>query len=155
MWKDGARLALQHPLFGVGMDSVQNHWPEWNLQGFARFHAFWNFHSDIVQLAAERGLLTLAAWLWFVVAYLVYLLRLLPRLRQRTRFGWAVVTGILTGFVAFLLTSLVESSLGDDTPRHAAVLLLRRRHRHGANAEASVAPSTWREVSALAFGFWL
>ncbi len=115
MWKDGAHLAMQHPLFGVGMDSIQNRWPEWNLQGFARFHAFWNFHSDIVQLAAERGLLTLAAWLWFVVAYLVYLLRLLPRLQQRTRFGWAVGTGVLSGFVAFLITSLVESSLGDDT----------------------------------------
>ena len=115
MWKDGARLALQHPLFGVGMDSVQNHWPEWNLEGFAKFQQFWNFHSDLVQLAAERGFLTLAAWLWFVVAYLIYLLRLLPRLRQRTRFGFAVATGIFTGFVAFLLTSLVESSLGDDT----------------------------------------
>lgn len=115
MWKDGARLALQHPLLGVGMDSVQNRWPEWHLQGFATFQQFWNFHSDIVQLAAERGLLTLAAWLWFVVAYLIYLARLLPRMRQRTRFGWAVACGIFTGFVAFLLTSLVESSLGDDT----------------------------------------
>jgi hypothetical protein len=115
MWKDGARLALHHPLFGVGMDSVQNRWPEWHMQGFATFQQFWNFHSDIVQLAAERGLLTLAAWLWFVVAYLIYLARLLPRMRQRTRFGWAVACGIFAGFVAFLLTSLVESSLGDDT----------------------------------------
>lgn len=115
MWKDGARLALQHPLFGVGMDSVQNHWPEWKLQGFAKFQQFWNFHSDLVQLAAERGFLTLAAWLWFVLAYVIYLLRLLARLRQRTRFGFAIATGIFTGFVAFLVTSLVESSLGDDT----------------------------------------
>ncbi len=115
MWKDGTRLALQHPLFGVGMGSIQNHWQQWDLQGFAKFHEFWNFHSDSVQLAAERGLLTLAAWLWFVVAYIVYLLRLLPRLRRRTLFGWAVAVGILTGFVAFLVTSLAESSLGDDT----------------------------------------
>jgi len=115
MWQDGARLALRHPLFGVGMDSVQNHWPEWNLRGFAQYRQFWNFHSDIVQLAAERGLLALAAWLWFVVAYLIYLARLLPRLRARTQFGWAVATGILTGFIAFLFTSLVESSLGNDT----------------------------------------
>jgi hypothetical protein len=115
MWQDGMRLAVQHPMFGVGMDSVQNHWPEWHLEGFAKFQQFWNFHSDLVQLAAERGFLTLAAWLWFVVAYMVYLLRLLPRLRQRTRYGFAVATGISTGFVAFLLTSLVESSLGDDS----------------------------------------
>lgn len=115
MWQDGVHLALQHPLLGVGMESVQNRWQEWNLQGFARFQEFWNFHSDPVQLAAERGLLTLAAWAWFVVAYLVYLVRLLPRLRQRTQFGWAVAVGILTGLVGFLINSLVESSLGDDT----------------------------------------
>jgi hypothetical protein len=115
MWQDGVRLALRHPLFGVGMDSIQNHWPEWNLRGFARYQQFWNFHSDIVQLAVERGLPTLAAWLWFVVAYFVYLVRLLPRLRSRTPFGWAVLTGIFTGLAAFLISSLVESSLGDDT----------------------------------------
>jgi O-antigen ligase len=115
MWRDGARLALRHPFFGVGMESVQNRWPEWNLQGFAQFQKFWNFHSDLVQLAAERGLLTLAAWLWFVVAYLIYLWRLVPRMQQRTRFGWAVATGVLASFVAFLFSSLVESSLGDDT----------------------------------------
>jgi hypothetical protein len=120
MWQDGTRLALQHPFFGVGMETIQNHWEEWNIRGFAIYKRFWNFHSDYVQLAAERGLLTLAAWLWFVVAYIIYLLRLLPKLRGRTRFGWAVGTGILAGFVAFLLNSLVESSLGDD----ALVMLL-------------------------------
>ena len=71
MWKDGARLATQHPLFGVGMDSAQNRWPEWHLEGFAKFQQFWNFHSDLVQLAAERGFLTLAAWLWFVVDWVM------------------------------------------------------------------------------------
>ena len=96
------------------MESIQNRWPQWNLQGFARFHEFWNFHSDIVQLAAERGLLALATWLWFVAAYLVYLWRLLPQVPRRTRFGLAVAAGIFTGFVAFLVTSLVESSLADD-----------------------------------------
>lgn len=115
LWKDGMHLAAQHPFFGVGMDAVQNHWVEWNLQSFAAFHQFWNFHSDLVQLAAERGLLALAAWLWFAAAYLVYLFRLLPRLRKASRFASGVGTGILTGFVAFLVTSLVESSLGDDT----------------------------------------
>ena len=115
MWQDGTRLALQHPFFGVGMETIQNHWEEWNIRGFAIYKRFWNFHSDYVQLAAERGLLTLAAWLWFVVAYLIYLQRLLPRLRQRTHFGWAVAAGILGGFIAFLFNSLVESSLGDDS----------------------------------------
>jgi hypothetical protein len=115
MWKDGLRLAWRHPLFGVGMESIQNRWPEWNLGGYTQYQKFWNFHSDLVQIAAERGPLTLATWLWFVVAYLMYLGRLLPKMQERTRFGWAVLTGILAGFVAFLSASLVESSLNDDS----------------------------------------
>ncbi|HUI83781.1 MAG TPA: O-antigen ligase family protein [Candidatus Binatia bacterium] len=114
MWEDGLRLALQHPLVGVGMGTVQNHWQQWNIRAFAHYHVYWNFHSDIVQIAAERGFLTLAAWLWFVVAYLVYLLRLLARARRQNRFATVVVAGILSGFVAFLVPSLVESALNDD-----------------------------------------
>lgn len=114
MWEDGLRLAKQHPFFGVGMETIQNHWSEWNIRGYTEYKEFWNFHSDYVQLLAERGFLTLLAWLWFVVAYLAYLWRLVPRLRARSRFGWTVLCGILAGFVAFLFTSLVESSLADD-----------------------------------------
>jgi hypothetical protein len=115
MWQDGLRLAREHPLFGVGMETIQNHWTEWKIRGYEQYREFWNFHSDYVQLAAERGFLTLAAWLWFIAAYLCYLWRLQRRMRRETHFGWAVVSGILAGFVAFLFTSLVESSLGDDS----------------------------------------
>ena len=31
-----------------------------------RFHVMGHFHSNPMQIAVERGLLTLAAWLWFV-----------------------------------------------------------------------------------------
>jgi O-antigen ligase len=120
MWQDGVRLAAQHPFFGVGMDSVQNHWQEWNVRAFERYHAYWNFHSDFVQIAAERGFLTLAAWLWFEIAYLVFLFRLLGRARQQNHFSATIVVGVLSGFVAFLFPSLVESALNDD----ALVMLL-------------------------------
>ncbi len=65
MWQDGMRLATEHPLFGVGMGSIQYHWQQWDIRAFELYRAYWNFHSDFVQLAAERGFLTLAAWLWF------------------------------------------------------------------------------------------
>ena len=115
MWKDGLRLAVHHPFFGVGMATVQNHWREWNMRAFSLYGVYYNFHSDFVQLAAERGFLTLAAWLWFVVAYLIYLLRLFRKARLHNRFATITVAGILSGFVAFLFPSLVESALNDDT----------------------------------------
>jgi hypothetical protein len=115
MWEDGLRLARQHPFFGVGMGTIQNHWQQWNIRAFAVYHVYYNFHSDLIQIAAERGFLTLAAWLWFVVAYLVYLFRLLARARRQNQFATAIVTGVLSGFVAFLFPSLVESALNDDS----------------------------------------
>src|SRR5208283_3921460 len=85
MWEDGIRLVRQHPWFGVGMETIRNHWPEWNIRAYTLFHVQDHFHSDMIQIAVERGLTTLAAWLWFEVAYIVFLLRLASRARRQGR----------------------------------------------------------------------
>ena len=113
MWEDGSRLIRQHPWFGVGMDTVFNHWQEWNLRAYAQYRLTYHFHSDYVQIAVERGLPALAAWLWFEVAYLVFLFRLLRKARQHSRFATAVVAGLLASFVGYLVPSLVQYCLGD------------------------------------------
>ena len=114
MWEDGLRLVGQHPWFGVGMETVRVHWLEWNIRGFIRYHVQSHFHSTPLQIAVERGLPTLAAWLWFVVAYLIFLVRLIGRTGARSRFATAVVTAVLAGFVAFLTTSFVHYNLGEE-----------------------------------------
>jgi len=114
MWQDGLRLVRQHPWFGVGMETVRNHYQEWNIRGFLQYHVTSHFHSTLLQVAVERGLLTLAAWIWFVVAYLVFLLRLVRRARERNRFAAGAVAGALAGFVAFQTTSLVHYNLGEE-----------------------------------------
>src|SRR5664279_5148955 len=92
IWKDGLRLVRQHPWFGVGMETVRIHWLEWNIRGFIQFHVIGNFHSTPLQIAVERGLTTLAAWIWFVVAYIVFLVRLIGKASTRSLFATAVVT---------------------------------------------------------------
>ncbi len=114
MWEDGVRLIRQHPWFGVGMDTIFNHWQEWNIRGFALYRVIYHFHSDYIQIAVERGLLTLAAWLWFVVAYVVFLVRLLRQTREHSRFATGVVAGVLAAFVGYLVPSTVQYCLGDD-----------------------------------------
>ena len=115
MWQDGLRLVRQHPWFGVGMGTITNHWEEWNIRAYALYHVQYHFHSDPVQLAVERGLPTLAAWLWFLVANFIFLFRLFRRTRESSRFAAGVVAGVFAGFVAFLVPSLVEYSLNDET----------------------------------------
>jgi O-antigen ligase len=112
MWEDGLRLIGQNPWFGVGMETVRNHWKEWNIRAFTFFHDESHFHSDLMQIAVERGLLTLAAWLWFIVAYVIFLFRLIGKARLRSRFATGVAAGVLASFVAFQTTALVHYDLG-------------------------------------------
>ena len=114
MWEDGLRLVRQHPWFGVGMETVRVHWLEWNIRGFIRYHVLSHFHSTYLQIAVERGVPALLAWLWFCVAYSVFLTRLSLRLRGQNRFALATATGIYAGFVAFAFTSFVHYNLGEE-----------------------------------------
>ena len=112
MWEDGVRLVRQHPWFGIGMETIRNHWMQWHIRAFSYFHDESHFHNDFIQIAVERGIPAMLAWLWFVVAYLVFLVRLILRARQQDRFAASVATGILASFVALQLTSTVHYNLG-------------------------------------------
>jgi O-antigen ligase len=115
MWEDGMRLVRLHPWFGVGMETIRNHWPEWNIRAYTLYHDQSHFHSDMIQVAVERGLTTLAAWLWFEVAYVIFLFRLAGKARRHSRFATGVVVGILASFIAFLVPSLVHYNLGEES----------------------------------------
>lgn len=112
MWEDGLRLIRQHPWFGVGMETIRNHWSEWNIRAFTFFHDESHFHSDMMQIAVERGVPAMAAWVWFVIAYLVFLVRLIGKARTRSRFATGVAAGLLGSFLAFQTTALVHYDLG-------------------------------------------
>ena len=112
MWEDGLRLIAQHPLFGVGMETIRNHWMEWHIRAFSYFHDESHFHNDMIQIAVERGLLAWAAWVWFVVAYVILLFRLIWRARERSRFATGAAAGLLGSFVAYQTTALVHYDLG-------------------------------------------
>jgi O-antigen ligase len=116
MWEDSLRLIRQHPWFGVGMETIRNHWREWNMRAFALYpDEQSHFHSDAIQIAVDRGLPALAAWLWFVVGYIVLLLRLARRAAPQSRFAAAVVVGLLSSFVSFLITGALHYNLGEET----------------------------------------
>lgn len=112
MWEDGLRLIGEHPLFGVGMETIRNHWAAWNIRAFTFFHDESHFHNDLIQIAVERGLPAAAAWLWFVIAYILFLFRLVRHWRERSRFAAGVAAGILASFVAYQTTALVHYDLG-------------------------------------------
>lgn len=114
MWEDGIRLVREHPWFGVGMETVRVHYREWNIRGFIQYNVQSHFHSNFLQIAVERGIPALVAWLWFTVAYFVFLFRLVSRLRGQSRFACGVAAGVLAAFTAFTFSSFVHYNLGEE-----------------------------------------
>jgi hypothetical protein len=113
MWKDGMRLIHDHPFFGVGMDTVKARWQGLGIQAYKRFPLKSHFHSTPIQLAVERGLFALAAWVWLLVAYLILLIQLLRRALTTDWFIRGIILGILGCVSGFVVSSLVHYNLGD------------------------------------------
>jgi hypothetical protein len=113
MWKDGLRLIHERPLFGVGMDSLEVRGKQWNIEAYKVFPLRSHFHSTPVQIAVERGLLTLLAWLWLLVGYFRVLLRLLKVAGKGDWYARGLALGLLSAACGFLLGSLVDYSWGD------------------------------------------
>ena len=107
IWRDGLHLVRQHPIVGVGFDNVFRHPEHWSIDAFRRFPLVAHFHSNVVEYAVDGGLLTLAAWLWLLVAYGFMLVRTVRGAEHDPPLH-GISLGIFGGFVAFLGISLVQ-----------------------------------------------
>jgi hypothetical protein len=139
MWEDGVRLVRQHPWFGVGMETVRLHFREWNIRAFIQYQVQSHFHSTYLQIAVERGIPALLAWLWFCVAYVVMLWRLIGRLSTSSNSAVGVIAGIFGAFLAFSFTSFFHYNLGEES---LAMLLFFYYGLASAVDRISVAPAT-------------
>ncbi len=95
------------------METIRNHWMQWNIRAFTYFHDESHFHNDMIQIAVERGLLRAGG-----VAMVRYRLCRLP-----ASTGLSCAPGIAAlppasprvcwpSFVALQLTSIVHYNLG-------------------------------------------
>jgi O-antigen ligase len=114
MIKSGGAMIRDHALFGVGPNRV----PEEYLAHYKRADAVdpadqpgstrAHLHNVIVQLAAERGLPALAAWLWFVA---VAAIGLLDQMRRGP--APALAAAGFAAVIAMLIAGLFEHNFGD------------------------------------------
>lgn len=112
VWREGFDLLVSKPrhlLFGVGMDSIKRHWREWGMFDNGR-QPIGHMHSNLLQIALERGLPALIVWLLLFAIYLRMLWRLV---RETTGFLRGVALGALGGAVGFFTSGLVHYNWGD------------------------------------------
>ena len=66
MLKSGLQMTANHPWFGVGPNMVKSVYPVYRLEGAPQLQNI-HLHNNVIQIAAERGLPCLAAWVWLMV----------------------------------------------------------------------------------------
>jgi O-antigen ligase len=107
------RLIPQHPVFGVGPDSVMLYGDQWNIQAYKRLPLRSHFHSTYIQLAVDCGLPCLASFVWLMAAYLIFLGRTWKRALDWEWFPRGALLGIFGGVIGFVLTAFIHYNLGD------------------------------------------
>ena len=114
VWKEGFQLLVSNPrhlLVGVGIDSIKGHWREWRLFDNGR-QPIGHMHSNLLQIALERGVPALIVWLILIGVYLRMLWRMTRR-KLDDDFARGVAVGALGGAVGFFVSGLVHYNWGD------------------------------------------
>jgi hypothetical protein len=113
VWREGFELLVSKPrhiLFGVGLDSVKGYWRQWGLFDNGR-QPIGHMHSNLLQIALERGVPALIVWLILLGLYL----RMLWRLSRNRAddFARSLALGALGGTIGFFTSGLVHYNWGD------------------------------------------
>jgi len=114
VWKEGFHLLVSKPrhlIVGVGMDSIKAYWREWGLFDNGRL-PMGHMHSNLLQLALERGVPTLIVWLILIGMYIRMLVRII-RNSASDNFPRGLALGALGGVVGFFTSGLVHYNWGD------------------------------------------
>jgi len=113
VWVEGVHLLVSKPrhlLVGVGMDSIKGHWREWGLFDNGRLPVG-HMHSNLLQIALERGVPALIVWLILLGLYAQMLWRIVRNVSDE--FPRSFALGALGGLVGFFTSGLVHYTWGD------------------------------------------
>ena len=115
MWSSGIRIIRDHPWTGVGMGAMVRIYPHYREPDSPvdPKRRIGHLHNNIIQVAAERGLLGLACWLWIWGAYGYQTWRIYERLEPEQRQAKALVVGSLASVIGFHIEGLFEHTFGD------------------------------------------
>ncbi|HEY3066708.1 MAG TPA: O-antigen ligase family protein [Methylomirabilota bacterium] len=111
-WESGLHMVRDAPFLGLGPGGVKIYYPEYKNPA-ARRTGTSHLHNDALQIAAERGLLGLAAWLSIWIVFLYRAVRIYRALPPGRSDAAALVAGGIAGVVGFLAAGLFEYNFGD------------------------------------------
>ena len=109
MWHAGLGMIREHPWAGVGPENIPRVYTRYLPPGTTPIYGYHaHLHNNLLQLAAERGLPCLVAWLWFMLALGWNILRIRGRLSSER---W-VADAAFAAWLAFLAEGFFEYNFG-------------------------------------------
>ncbi|MDD3905583.1 MAG: O-antigen ligase family protein [Candidatus Omnitrophica bacterium] len=108
MWTNGMEILQKHPIIGNGLNTFFVEYKETRKDSDRGKRGSYA-HNCYLQMAADIGLVGLAAFLLFAGAVIVKGFRSLSRIRDPA--AYAIVLGVNLGLIAFLLHSAVDTNL--------------------------------------------
>ena len=112
LWESGLQIVRDYPVTGIGPGMLSRTLPRY-AHSESRYPRAGHVHNSPLQVAVERGLLGLGAWLWIWIAFARRGLRLwgsLPPGAMRER---GLTAGAVAATAGFLAAGLFEYNFGD------------------------------------------
>jgi O-antigen ligase len=136
MLEAGLTMVRQRPVFGVGPDLVSRFYPIYRAPSAPRYEVP-HLHNSLLQIAAERGLPALAAYLAMTLVSAVVAWRWFVREGGRRGPRADLYMGVMLALLAFNLAGLFENNWGDTEVQRPILFLLALPFcLHGADREA-------------------
>jgi O-antigen ligase len=112
MWGSGVQIVRDHPWTGVGINGVKSVYQAYKHPNAVRDQRA-HLHSNLFQIAAERGLIGVACWLWIWVAFYGQAWTIFRLRGPDTPRASALVVGSLASITGFHVAGLFEFTFGD------------------------------------------
>ncbi len=143
MWRAGGQMIRDHPVWGVGTGMVRHLYPEYRTSGAVRENPE-HLHSAYIQAAADNGLPTLAAILWFLSWSGWCAFRGFRRARVEGRSDIDLYLASVLGILAFAVGGLFEDNWNDSEVQRLLFFLIAIPGCLAAGEDRSTPPSTHR-----------
>ncbi len=112
MWTSGMEMVRDRPLLGTGLNMIKRTYTRYAHPEAMKKHTS-HLHNNLLNIAAERGIPGLLAWMWFMGAFFAAALR---RLKGYGESGfekrYLSVAG-LSAITGFFIAGLFEYNYGD------------------------------------------
>jgi putative inorganic carbon (HCO3(-)) transporter len=112
MWGSGVQIVRDHPWTGVGINGVKSVYQAYKHPNAVRDQRA-HLHSNLFQIAAERGLIGVACWLWIWVAFYGQAWTIFRVRGPDIPRASALVVGSLASITGFHVAGLFEFTFGD------------------------------------------